>query len=82
VTGNTISGQIVRRCKVHANRYHPLPLTGSRWDTQWLGGGGKTPTFYVFMLFSVSVMKTCCDSCGDGEYNFRSGCSSPDGAVV
>jgi hypothetical protein len=34
-------------------------------DTQWLGGGGKTPTFCVFMLFSVLVMKTCCDSCGD-----------------
>jgi hypothetical protein len=62
--------------------YHRLPLTGSRWDIRWVSGGGKTPTFCVFPVFSVAVMEKCCDACGDGEYYFRSGCLAPEGAGV
>jgi hypothetical protein len=61
---------------------HRLPLSGSRWDIRWVSGGGKTPTFCVFPVFSVAVMEKCCDACGDGEYYFRSGCSAPEGAGV
>jgi hypothetical protein len=34
--------------------------------------GGKTPTFCVFLVFSVTVTEKCCDASGDGEYYFRS----------
>jgi hypothetical protein len=65
--GNTISGQVFRRQKVPVYQYHRLPLTGSRWDIRWVSGGGKTPTFCVFPVFSVAVMEKCCDACGDGN---------------
>jgi hypothetical protein len=61
---------------------HGLPMTGSRWDVRWVSGGGKTPTFCVFPVFSVAVMEKCWDACGDGEYSFWSGCSAPKGAGV
>jgi hypothetical protein len=32
-----------------------------------VSGGGKTPTFCVFLVFSVAVMEKCCDACGDGN---------------
>jgi hypothetical protein len=32
-----------------------------------MSGGGKTPTFCVFPVFSVAVMEKCCDACGDGN---------------
>jgi hypothetical protein len=67
VTGNTISGRVVRRQRVPVFEGHRLPLTGSRWDIRWLSGRGKTPTFCVFPVFSVAVMEKCCDACGDGE---------------
>jgi hypothetical protein len=73
VTGNTISGRVVRRHRVPVFQRHRLPLTGSRWDIRWLSGRGKKPTFCVFPVFSVAVMEKCCDACGDGEYYFRSG---------
>jgi hypothetical protein len=59
-----------------------MPLTGSRWDIRWVSGGGKTPTFCVFPVFSVAIMEKCCDACGDEEYYFRLGCSAPEGADV
>jgi hypothetical protein len=34
---------------------------------RWMSGGGKTPTFCVFPVFSVAVMEKCCDACGDGN---------------
>jgi hypothetical protein len=47
-----------------------------------MSGGGKTPTFCVFPVFSVAVMEKCCDACGDEEYYFRSSCSAPESAGV
>jgi hypothetical protein len=47
---------------------HRLPLTGSRWDIRWVSGRGKSPTVFVFPVFSVTVMEKCCDTCGDGKY--------------
>jgi hypothetical protein len=41
-----------------------------------VSGGGKTSTFCVFSVFSVAVMETCCDACGDGKFYFRSGYSA------
>jgi hypothetical protein len=64
---NTISGQFVRLQRVPVYQYHRLPLSGSRWDIRWVSGGGKTPTFCVFPVFSVAVMEKCCDACGDGN---------------
>jgi hypothetical protein len=52
---------------------------GSRWDIRWVSGGGKTPTFCVFPVFSVAVTEKCCDACGDGEYYFLSGCFAARG---
>jgi hypothetical protein len=82
VTGNTISGRVVRRQRVPVFQRHRLPLTGSRWDIRWLSGRGKTRLSVYFLLFSVAVMEKCCDACGDGEYYFRSGCSASEGAGV
>jgi hypothetical protein len=67
VTGNSISGRVVRRQRVPVFEGHRLPLTGSRWDIRWLSGRGETPTFCVFPVFSVAVMEKRCDACGDGE---------------
>jgi hypothetical protein len=82
VTGNTISGRVVRRQRMLVSREHRLLLTGSRWDIRWLSGRGKTPTLCVFPVFSVAVMEKCCDACGDGEYYFRSGCLASEDAGV
>jgi hypothetical protein len=82
VTGNTISGRVIRRHRVSMFQRHRLPLTGSRWDIRWLIGRGKTPTFCVFPVFCVAVMEKCCDACGDGEYYFRSGFSASEGDGV
>jgi hypothetical protein len=57
-------------------------MNGSRYDIRWESGGGKTPTFCVFSVFSVAVMEKCWDACGDGEYYFLSGCLTPGVAVV
>jgi hypothetical protein len=38
-----------------------------------VSGRGKTPTFCVFPVISVTVMEKCCDACGDGNTYFRSG---------
>jgi hypothetical protein len=35
-----------------------------------MSGGGKTPTFCVFPVFSVAVMEKSCDACGDGNTIF------------
>jgi hypothetical protein len=59
---------------------HPLSLTGSRRNVRWLSGRANTPTFCVFSVFSVAFTEKCCDACGDGEYYFRSGCSTTEGA--
>jgi hypothetical protein len=56
VTGNTISGQAVRRHRMRVSPYRRSSLTGSRWDIRWLSGRGKTPTLCVFRVFSVAVM--------------------------
>jgi hypothetical protein len=66
---------------------HRWPLTGERWDLRWdlrwLNGRGKTPTFFVFLVFRVVVIERCCDACGDGEYCFRSVCSAlVDASVI
>jgi hypothetical protein len=82
VTGNTISGRVVRRQGVPVFEEHRLPLTGSRWDIRWLSGRGKTPTLCVFPVFSVAVMEKCCDACGDGECYFRSSCSASECAGI
>jgi hypothetical protein len=82
VTGNTISGRVVWRQRMLSSREHRLSLTGSRWDIRWLSGRGKTPTLCVFPVFSVAVMEKCCDTCGDGEYYFRSCCLASEGANV
>jgi hypothetical protein len=73
VTRNTASGCVIQRHRVPTYQYHRLPLSGSRWDIRWVSGGGKTPTFCVFPVFSVAVMEKCCDACGDGEYYFLVG---------
>jgi hypothetical protein len=57
-------------------------LTGNRWDKRWLSGRGKTPTLCVFPVFSVAVMKKCCDVCGDGEYYCRLSFLASQGAGV
>jgi hypothetical protein len=49
-----------------------LLFNGSRWDTRWVSGRGKTPTFCVSPVFTAAVMEKCCDACGDGEY-YKSG---------
>jgi hypothetical protein len=49
-----------------------MPLTGSRWDIRLVSYSGKTPTFCVFPVFSVTVMEKCCDAYGDGNKYFQS----------
>jgi hypothetical protein len=72
VKGKTNSDRFVRRQRGPVFQLHRLLFTGSRWDTRWVSGRGKPPTFCVFPVFSVAVMEKCCDACGDGEYCFRS----------
>jgi hypothetical protein len=50
VTGNTNFGQGFRRHRVPAFQWHRLPLTGSRWDTQWLIARRTKPTLCVFSV--------------------------------
>jgi hypothetical protein len=76
VKGNSSSGSAVRCRRMPVFYRHRLPLTRSRKDTRWLSGRVKTPTFCVFPLLSVAVVEECCDSCGDGDYYLRSGCSA------
>jgi hypothetical protein len=61
---------------------HRLPLTGSRWDIQWLIDRRTKPIFCVFPVFSVAVMEKGCDACRDGEYYLRSVFSVSKGAGV
>jgi hypothetical protein len=44
---------------------HRLPLTGNRRDIRWLIGRRTKPTFCVFSVCGVTVMKKCCAACGD-----------------
>jgi hypothetical protein len=83
VTGNTISGRVVRRQRVNldimvasiaVDRKSMGHTVGERW---W-----KDADFLCIYVFSVAVMETCCDACGDEEYYFRSGCSASEGAGV
>jgi hypothetical protein len=64
--------------------WHWLPVTGSRRDVRWLSGLGKTPTFCVFLVFSVEVMEKCCDADGDGECyaQWRSAASEDAGISI
>jgi hypothetical protein len=82
VTRNVTSSRAVCRQKVAVYQYHRMPLAGSRWDIRCVCGGGKTPTFCVFPVFSVAVMKKCCDACGGEEYHLLTGCSAPEGAGI
>jgi hypothetical protein len=72
VTVHTTLFRVVWQQSMSLFREHRLPLTGSGWDIRWLSGRGKTPTWWVFPVFSVAVMEECCDADGDGEYYFRS----------
>jgi hypothetical protein len=36
VSGNSISGRVVRRQRVPVFEEHRLPSTGSRWDKRWV----------------------------------------------
>jgi hypothetical protein len=49
-----------------------MPCTRSRREIRLVSYRGKTPTFCVFPVFGVAVMETCCQPCGDGQYNFKS----------
>jgi hypothetical protein len=84
VTGNTISGRVLRRHRVTVFQRHRLLLTGSRRDMRFMSYRGKTPTFCVFPVFSVhmAVMEKCRDASGDAEYSFRSGFSALQGDGV
>jgi hypothetical protein len=82
VTGNTNSSRGVWRQIVSIYNRHRMTLTGSRWDIRWVSAGGKTPTFSVFPVFSVTVLEKCCDACGDREYYFWSGCLASQGARI
>jgi hypothetical protein len=82
MTGNTTSGRIFRRQRVPVFQGHRLPLTGSRWKMRWLIGSRTKPTFCIYSVFSVAVVKKCCHACDDREYFFRSGCPASEGAVV
>jgi hypothetical protein len=67
VSGNIISGRVVRRRRMQMGDRHKAPLAGCRWDMGWLSGRGKTPTFCVLSVLSVVVREKCCDACGDEE---------------
>jgi hypothetical protein len=75
-TGNSISGEVVRRQCVLVFDWHRLLLTGSRWDIRWVSGGRKKSTLCVFPVFLVAVMEKCCDAWRDGEYYLRWGGSA------
>jgi hypothetical protein len=62
MTGNTISGQAVRRHRMRVSPYRRSSLTGSRWDIRWLSGRGEMPTSCEFPVFSVAVMEKSCDA--------------------
>jgi hypothetical protein len=72
VTGNTTSGRVDRAYTVTVFYWRRLALTRSRWDIRLVSYSERTPTFCVFPVFSVAVIKKCCDACGDMEYYFRS----------
>jgi hypothetical protein len=82
VTKKTISGQVSRRQRVSVLQTHRLSLTGRPWVIRWLIGRETKAIFCVFPEFSVAVMETCFDACGDGEYYFRSGFSASEAADV
>jgi hypothetical protein len=82
VTGNSVSGRIVRRQRMLLSQKHRLSLTGSRWDIRWLSGRGKTPTLCVFPLVGVALMEKFCDASGDGENYFSLGSLTSEGAGV
>jgi hypothetical protein len=67
VSGNTDSGRDSYQYRVAVLQRHGLLLTGSRWGTRLLRYSGKTRTFCVFPVFSVTVMEKCCDACGVGN---------------
>jgi hypothetical protein len=48
VSGNGISGRVVRRQRVPVFEGHRMPSTGSRWDIHWVNGRGKTWFLFVF----------------------------------
>jgi hypothetical protein len=47
VRGSDISGRFVQRQRVSIFERHRLPSTGSRYDIQWVSGGGET----CYLLF-------------------------------
>jgi hypothetical protein len=59
-----------------------MSLIGKRWDIRLVSNGEKTPTVFVFPVFSVTAMEKCCDACGDGENYLRSGFPAMQGYGV
>jgi hypothetical protein len=57
-------------------------VDGNRWDSRWLSGRGRAPTFFVFPVFNVAVMEMCCGFSGGGEYNLRNGSLALHGADI
>jgi hypothetical protein len=62
VTGITIFRSVCLASEGARIPVASFAFTGSRWDTRWVSGRGKTPTFCVFPVFSVAVMEKCCDA--------------------
>jgi hypothetical protein len=52
VRGNSICGGVVRRQRVPVFEGHRLASSGSRWDTRWVSGGGKT-WFFVYLAWRL-----------------------------
>jgi hypothetical protein len=75
VTENTNSGRVFPRRRVPVFQGHRLPLTGSRREIRWLIGRRTKPTFCVFSVCGVTVVKKCCAACGDGDNDLRLGFS-------
>jgi hypothetical protein len=76
VTGNNIYGRVFRRYRVTVFSGRRLALTRSRRNVRLVSYSGKTPTFCVFPVLSVTVILKCCDAYGDGNKYFQSGFSA------